>query len=268
MLQAALLAGTDVHLRDAWGHTALHWAASRGHEAVTALLLSKKVRLAGPGLPDVHGARQVMQSVQIPPIAATRVQGANGDSHYTEPARSVAMAAQPKLSLFSGSQGALQCHPAFDGSLGFFAVEQAAVASAAQANAALLSTESPGHSPVTAADLAAANGHSGLAAFLGESLLNELLANLKIENRRLDGALCCVHCLIIKTATGATTAAGPQPRPSHQRCPHGACRHHVSFTRAHHYFKSLSQPVPTCRFRSSYISGTQLTIASAAVAQP
>jgi len=43
-LQAALLAGTDVHLRDAWGYTALHWAASRGHEAVTALLLSKRVR--------------------------------------------------------------------------------------------------------------------------------------------------------------------------------------------------------------------------------
>ena len=43
-LQAALLAGTDVHLRDAWGYTALHWAASRGHEAVTALLLSRKVR--------------------------------------------------------------------------------------------------------------------------------------------------------------------------------------------------------------------------------
>lgn len=53
---------------------------------------------------------------------------------------------------------------------------------------ALLSTDSPGHPPVTAADLAAANGHSGLAAFLGESLLSELLANLKIENRRLDGA--------------------------------------------------------------------------------
>lgn len=56
-----------------------------------------------------------------------------------------------------------------------------------QANPALLSAEGPGHLPVTAADLAAANGHSGLAAFLGESLLNELLANLKIENRRLDG---------------------------------------------------------------------------------
>ena len=43
---------------------------------------------------------------------------------------------------------------------------------------------------MTAADLAAANGHSGLAAFLGESLLSELLANLKIENRRLDCASC------------------------------------------------------------------------------
>lgn len=59
---------------------------------------------------------------------------------------------------------------------------------------ALLSTDSPGHPPVTAADLAAANGHSGLAAFLGESLLSELLANLKIENRRLDGASRWVSC--------------------------------------------------------------------------
>ena len=37
-----------MHLRDAWGYTALHWAASRGHEAVTALLLSKKVRFDLP----------------------------------------------------------------------------------------------------------------------------------------------------------------------------------------------------------------------------
>ena len=58
---------------------------------------------------------------------------------------------------------------------------------------------------MTAADLAAANGHSGLAAFLGESLLNELLANLKIENRRLDGASLWDYC------TGRTLTALATP---------------------------------------------------------
>lgn len=51
------MAGTDVHLRDKWGYTALHWAASRGHEAVTALLLSKKVRPLPDSLPIAQRRR-------------------------------------------------------------------------------------------------------------------------------------------------------------------------------------------------------------------
>lgn len=42
--QALLLAGASVDVRDAWGHTALYWAAARGHEAATAVLVGAKVR--------------------------------------------------------------------------------------------------------------------------------------------------------------------------------------------------------------------------------
>ena len=44
-----------------------------------------------------------------------------------------------------------------------------------------------GRPPLTAADLASANGHAGLAAFLAEALLNELLLRLKPESRRDGG---------------------------------------------------------------------------------
>lgn len=49
-LQALLLAGYDMDLRDAWGHTALHWAAARGHEAATTALLAGKVCVRTVGL--------------------------------------------------------------------------------------------------------------------------------------------------------------------------------------------------------------------------
>ena len=94
-----------------------------------------------------------------------------------------------------------------------------------QANAALLSTESPGHPPVTAADLAAANGHSGLAAFLGESLLNELLGNLKIENRRLDGALSFMWPVAVQTTSASATFD-----PHQKQCLQCACSHSIEAT--------------------------------------
>ena len=45
-LQALLMAGGDVDVRDAWGHTALHWAAARGHEVAVTALLAGKVCMA------------------------------------------------------------------------------------------------------------------------------------------------------------------------------------------------------------------------------
>ena len=189
--QAALLAGTDVHLRDKWGYTALHWAASRGHEAVTAVLLSKKVssRNQAPShlrssvgvdvvLPAAMSATGIPVGFMSGNVSAVR--SSNTTFQSAKSRRTITLHAATDPARQKHSSGAPGCRRTGSCVL--------------QANPALLSAESFGHLPVTAADLAAANGHSGLAAFLGESLLNELLANLKIENRRLDGASRCTSC--------------------------------------------------------------------------
>jgi ankyrin repeat protein len=40
-----LRAGSDVNIRDAFGSTALHWAAQRGNEKLVRLLLSKRAEV-------------------------------------------------------------------------------------------------------------------------------------------------------------------------------------------------------------------------------
>ena len=63
---------------------------------------------------------------------------------------------------------------------------QAAVAVllARKASPALRSWPSAGGPPLTPADMAAAGGHTGLAALLAEAQLRELLAGLKSDSRR------------------------------------------------------------------------------------
>lgn len=71
---------------------------------------------------------------------------------------------------------------------------QAAVTAllARKAKPSPLTWAAAGRAPATPADLAAANGHAGLAAFLGEALLSQLLLRLKPESRRDGGRLDCV----------------------------------------------------------------------------
>lgn len=63
---------------------------------------------------------------------------------------------------------------------------QAAVAVllARKASPAMRTWPAAGGPPLTPADMAAAGGHAGLAALLGEAQLRELLAGLKSNSRR------------------------------------------------------------------------------------